>query len=70
MAGERLVFRFPRFAEGVAHLPALAHLLRAVRPRVGLPTPDPVYLGLDRPEVGRAFLGYPLLPGRPLGPET
>ena len=69
VAEEQAVFRFPRFAAGVARLPALAHLLRAVRPRVGLPTPDPLYSGLDRGEVGQAFLGYPLLPGRPLEPE-
>jgi aminoglycoside 2''-phosphotransferase len=66
VAGERLVFRFPRFRAGARRLPALVRLLRAVRPRVGLPTPDPLYAALDRLEPGEAFVGYPLLPGTPL----
>jgi aminoglycoside 2''-phosphotransferase len=66
---DRWVFRFPRHASGVERLPRLARVLRLVRGRVSLPTPDPAYVQLDPPEVGKAFVGHPLLPGEPLWPE-
>lgn len=69
IVGERLVFRFPRFQEGVARLPAGVRLLRAVRRHVAVATPDPIHIGFDRLEVGQAFLGYPMIPGRSLERE-
>ncbi|HEX2185281.1 MAG TPA: phosphotransferase, partial [Chloroflexota bacterium] len=69
VVAERIVFRFPRFQEGVDRLPALAHLLRVVRRHVTLPVPDPLYTALDRTVVGEAFIGYPMLPGEPLWQE-
>lgn len=60
-----LIFRFPKFAEGVAGLRREDAILGAVRPRVPLATPDYVYRNLDD-EVGRAFVGYRKLPGGPL----
>ena len=70
VVNERLVFRFPRFVEGVARLSRLARILSLVRGHVTLSTPEPRYLALDPPEVGRAFLGYPLIPGQPLRTDT
>ena len=63
-----LIFRFPKFAEGVARLRREDAILSAVRPRVPLATPDYMYHNLDD-EVGRAFVGYRKLPGSPLWPE-
>ena len=70
VVNERLVFRFPRFVEGVARLSRLARILSLVRGHVTLSTPEPRYLALDPPEVGRAFLGYPLILGQPLRTDT
>ncbi len=64
-----LIFRFPKFAEGVAGLRREDAILGAVRPRVPLATPDYVYRNLDD-EVGRAFVGYRKLPGSPLWPDV
>ncbi len=64
-----LIFRFPKFAEGVAGLRREDAILGAVRPRVPLATPDYVYRNLDD-EVGRAFVGYRKLPGGPLWPDV
>ena len=69
LVNEALIFRFPKFAEGVAGLRREDAILRAVRSRVPLATPDYIYHNLDD-EVGRAFVGYRKLPGSPLWPEA
>jgi aminoglycoside 2''-phosphotransferase len=72
----QLIFRFPRYAEGVARLPRLIRLLRAVRSHITqvapttMATPDPRYVCLVPPKVSRAFVGYPRIPGEPLWRET
>lgn len=69
IADDTFVFRFPRHAHGVRRLPAVVHVLRAVGRHVALPVPDPQFFHADAP-VGQAFLGYPLLGGKPLWQET
>lgn len=63
------LFRFPKFADGVAGLRGEDAILRAARTRLPLATPHYVFHNLDD-EVGRAFVGYPKLPGSPLWPEV
>jgi aminoglycoside 2''-phosphotransferase len=70
VADERLVFRFPRHAAGIAALAREASVLRAVRSHLPLPVPAPRYSSFDVLEVGQAFLGYPMLPGQPLRQRT
>jgi aminoglycoside 2''-phosphotransferase len=65
-----LVFRFPRYADGVRRLEAEAALLSRVQPRLPLPVPDPRYSSFERREVGQAFMGYRRIPGDPLWMET
>ena len=69
LVNEELIFRFPKFAQGVAGLRREDAILRAARLRVPLATPDYIYRNLDD-EVGRAFVGYRKLPGSPLWPEA
>ena len=47
-----LIFRFPKFADGIAGLRREDAILKAVGPRVPLATPDYIYRNLDD-EVGR-----------------
>ena len=68
LVNEELIFRFPKYAKGVAGLRQEHAILSAARPRLPLATPDYIYHNLDD-EVGRAFVGYRKLPGRPLWPE-
>jgi aminoglycoside 2''-phosphotransferase len=70
VVNETISFRFPRTAEDVATLAIEASLLRALRDRLPVPTPDPVYEDLRSSQVGMAFLGYPRLPGEPLWRNT
>jgi aminoglycoside 2''-phosphotransferase len=67
---EGVVCRFPRSAEAIERLAAVARILGTVGPRITLAVPDPIYLSLEPPTVGQAFLGYPLIPGQPLWRET
>jgi aminoglycoside 2''-phosphotransferase len=61
--GAEVVFRFPRHPRAVEELAREVALLRALHGRLPLPIPDPIYLRLDPPEPGEAFMGYPKLPG-------
>ena len=70
LVDDALVFRFPRFAEGVRRLAVEVAILRGIRPYVTLPIPDPVYTGFDTQRVGEVFAGYRMLPGEPLWHET
>jgi aminoglycoside 2''-phosphotransferase len=67
---DTLVFRFPRTSAEIATLASEASILRAIRGRLPLPTPDPSYENLETRAVGTAFIGYPRLPGEPLWRET
>ena len=67
---DALVFRFPRFNEGVRRLAMETAILRGIRRYVTLPVPDPIYTSFDIERVGEVFAGYRLLPGEPLRHET
>src|SRR5712692_7009854 len=66
---ERLIFRFPRYVAGVAKLEREIAILRAIRPHLTVATPDPILTSLAETTVGKAFVGYPLIPGEPLGQQ-
>ena len=65
MINKEWVFRFPRYREGVARLINETRLLEALRGRLPLPIPDPIYQVFEPPVPGLAFMGYHLLPGEP-----
>lgn len=58
------IFRFPRLRDGVARMIAESHLLDALRGRLPLPIPDPVYRSFEPPVPGLAFVGYRRLSGK------
>ncbi len=64
------IFRFPRFAAGVAQLRVEAALLEAVGPHLPLAVPNPRFLYLDSEVPGEAFMGYRLITGEPLLQKT
>jgi len=70
LVDDAIVFRFPRYAAGIARLEREVAILRAVRGRVGLATPEPLYAAFGEREVGSAFVGYPIIPGEPLDQKT
>ncbi len=63
---DKLIVRFPRYAEGVETMRREVAFLHAVRGQTTLPIPDPVYVNLNDAPLGEAFMGYRLLAGKPL----
>jgi aminoglycoside 2''-phosphotransferase len=62
---DKLIFRFPRHAHAIAEMEREVALLRELQGRLPLPVPNPICTSLE-PEVGKAFMGYKKLPGKPL----
>jgi aminoglycoside 2''-phosphotransferase len=69
IADEAIVFRFPRFVEGVERLRGETVLLEAIGPYVSLPIPEPRFVSFDPPVPGEVFAGYRMLAGEPLWRE-
>ncbi len=69
VVNEDLIFRFPRYAEGIKQLEVETSILRGIQPYVPLAVPNPVYVELEVKEPGQAFMGYRVLPGQPLRAE-
>jgi aminoglycoside 2''-phosphotransferase len=65
-----LILRFPRYAQGIEELKVEAAILRGIRRRVSLDTPDLQFVHLEGQAPGQVFVGYPRLPGEPLWRET
>jgi aminoglycoside 2''-phosphotransferase len=63
---EGIIFRFPRHARAVEKMEREIALLRGLQGRLPLPIPDPTYSSQGTRKVGRAFMGYEKLPGKPL----
>ena len=70
-AGETqpLVFRFPRVEAALKDLPGEIHLLTGLQGYTTLPIPNPIFVGPDIETMGKAFMGYRMLPGAPLWEE-
>jgi aminoglycoside 2''-phosphotransferase len=63
---ETFIFRFPKYSEGIHILTRETALLEHIQACLNLAIPYPTFINLADPEVGRAFVGYPLIPGEPL----
>lgn len=70
MVNDSLAFRFPRYADAAARLPTEVAVLEGIQPHLPLRVPDPIYRSLETLEVGKAFVGYALIPGEPLTREV
>lgn len=69
IVNEELVFRFPKYEDGIASLRRETALLRQVREKVSLSVPAPEWEQLGTERVGEAFAGHRLIPGVPLRAE-
>lgn len=69
IVNQDIVFRFPRYAEGVQKLLLEATLLTELQGRLPLDAPNPIYRAFDPPVPGQVFMGYSMIPGKPLFPD-
>lgn len=66
VVNETLIFRFPRRAEYIPAFQREVQLLARLQPFLPLPVPTPIFDSGPAAEVGKVFMGYPLIPGEPL----
>jgi aminoglycoside 2''-phosphotransferase len=67
---EEIIFRFPRYDEGVKRLTVETAILGGIQDKVSLLVPDPIFRSPEMRAVGSAFLGYRMIPGELLRDEA
>jgi aminoglycoside 2''-phosphotransferase len=65
-----LIFRFPRYEDSIQDFLQEIEILKKLQGHVSLPIPDPIYANSGTKSVGNVFMGYQLLPGKPLFREV
>ena len=63
-----LVFRFPKYMEGIRKLKKEARVLESLKGNLSLQIPFPLYQSMEPEEVGKVFTGYKMIEGEPLWP--
>jgi aminoglycoside phosphotransferase (APT) family kinase protein len=63
------VFRFAKYPASLQTLRRETTILNSIREHITLAIPNPVYHNLDTEVIGEAFVGYPMIPGKPLWHE-
>lgn len=67
---DNLIFRFPRYEESIIDFLKEIKILQKLQGHLSLPIPNPIYVSSRTRSVGNLFMGYKLLPGKPLFRET
>lgn len=66
VVNDEIIFRFPKYAEGVPTIRNEVRILSRIQSYTTLPVPNPVYTSKDEQKLGKVFMGYRMLPGHPL----
>lgn len=66
VVNESLVFRFPKYKQGIVQLRRETEILKYIVDKVSLPIPVPVFESFEELEPGKVFTGYHLIEGNPL----
>lgn len=66
IVNETVVFRFPKYEKGIDSLKKETEILEAIKNKVSIPIPNPIYQSFEKWEAGKVFVGYNLIPGSPL----
>ncbi len=70
IVNEEIIFRFPRYPEGIENIRNEVRILERIQGYTTLPIPNPAYTCIDTQTIGKAFMGYEMIPGEPLWRET
>lgn len=66
IVNDNLVFRFPKYVEGIKKLIKETEILEQIKGKLSLSIPYPQYSSMEPNEVGKVFTGYKLIEGTPL----
>jgi aminoglycoside 2''-phosphotransferase len=69
IVNDTLVFRFPKYMEGIKKLKKETKVLEQIKGKLSLPIPYPQYKSMEPNEVGKVFTGYKRIEGTPLWPD-
>lgn len=64
------VFRFPKYEMEILHASREYHILKELQHHISLPVPNPEYVNLETTDYKEAYIGYRLIPGKPLFKQT
>lgn len=67
---DEVIFRFPKTPREADKLVTESALLWSLQGRTTLPIPNPIYHSKVTAPIGHVFMGYHMLPGEPLWPQT
>lgn len=70
IVNDSLVFRFPKYQNGIIQLRRETEILKYIKGVVSTPIPNPIYQYFDKLEPGKVFTGYSLIDGVPLWKKT
>ncbi|HEX6384576.1 MAG TPA: phosphotransferase [Anaerolineae bacterium] len=70
IVNDDIIFRFPRYSEGVATIRREVQILTRIQDYTTLAIPNPIYTSLGEQRPGKVFMGYWLISGKPLWRET
>lgn len=66
IVNNELIFRFAKVADAIKTLQQEVTILRCIQNHITLPIPNPIYENVTTSVVGEAFIGYRMIPGKPL----
>jgi aminoglycoside 2''-phosphotransferase len=66
IVNESMVFRFPKYKQGIIQLRRETEILKYIKDIVKVPIPIPIYESFNELEPGKVFTGYRLIEGNPL----
>jgi aminoglycoside 2''-phosphotransferase len=70
VVNDSIIFRFPKYDEGIAQLNRETGILNYLKGIISLPIPDARYSYFEESEPGKVFTGYKLIEGNPLWRES
>ncbi|MCG7406660.1 aminoglycoside phosphotransferase family protein [Paenibacillus sp. ACRRX] len=70
IVNKSLVFRFPKYKNGIVQLRRETEILNYIKGIVSTPIPNPIYQSFEELEPGKVFTGYNLIDGVPLWKES
>ena len=65
LINDDLIFRFPRYEQNIDDFLREIKILHNLQGYLSLPIPQPIYISTGTRVIGKVFMGYELLPGKP-----